>query len=64
VFADFCSGRLWAINADRALAGESVNRIELGQVPFTTPSFGEDEAGELYVVNHDGAIHRLVATPR
>jgi glucose/arabinose dehydrogenase len=64
VFADYCSTTVWAIDADRALAGESLNPIEMGSLGFTASSFGEDEAGELYVVEHDGAIHRLVATPR
>jgi hypothetical protein len=25
-------------------------------------SFGEDQAGELYVVDHGGTVHRLVLT--
>jgi hypothetical protein len=26
-------------------------------------SFGEDEAGEIYVVDHGGAVHRIVNGP-
>jgi hypothetical protein len=27
-------------------------------------SFGEDEAGEIYLVGHGGAVYHLVATER
>jgi hypothetical protein len=30
-------------------------------VGFTPSSFAEDEEGELYVIDHGGAIHRVVA---
>ena len=62
VFGDYCSGRLFAFNADDALAGRPVTAVQVGQVPFSISSFGEDEAGELYVVDLSGAIYRLVAS--
>jgi glucose/arabinose dehydrogenase len=61
VFGDYCSGRLFAFNADDALAGRPVTAVQVGQVPFSISSFGEDEAGELYVVDLAGAIYRLAA---
>ncbi len=64
VFSDYCSGRLWALNAQRALDVGSAQIIDLGEVGFSPSAFGEDEAGELYVVNHNGSILRLVALPR
>ena len=62
VFGDYCSGRLFAFNADDALAGRPVTAVQVGQVPFSISSFGEDEAGELYVVGLSGAIYLLVAS--
>ena len=62
VFGDYCAGRLFAFNADDALAGRPVTANEVGQVPFSISSFGEDEADELYVVDLSGAIYRLVAS--
>ena len=59
VFGDYCSGRLFAFNADDALAGRPVTADQVGQVPFSISSFGQDEAGELYVVDLSGAIYRL-----
>jgi len=56
VFGDFCSGRIW-------LAEESGGRwrSELwGDTELQISSFGEDEGGELYVVDlARGEIHRL-----
>ncbi len=58
VFGDYCAGRLWALTIDE----QGVDtRIELGlSVPqVTLVSFGEDAAGELYVLSFDGTVYRL-----
>ena len=63
LFADFCTGRLWG--ADRGCGGTWHAR-QIFDAPFNVTSFGEDEAGEVYVVEAgatDGKIHRLVASP-
>ncbi|HET6948606.1 MAG TPA: PQQ-dependent sugar dehydrogenase [bacterium] len=60
LFADYCSGRIWA------LADAGGNRWAMA-VALTTDlritSFGEDQTGELYVVDHNGAVYRLTARP-
>jgi len=60
VYADLCSGNTWSINADAALSGTAVQPALLGTLPFSPAAFGEDEAGELYVVDSAGAIYRFV----
>lgn len=56
IFGDYCSGRIWGLRkSDR---GEWAMR-ELLDTPLRISSFGEDEAGELYIVDHGGAIYRL-----
>lgn len=58
VFGDYCAGRLWALTIDE----QGVDaRVELGlSVPqVTLVSFGEDAAGELYVLSFDGTVYRL-----
>jgi glucose/arabinose dehydrogenase len=53
VYGDYCSGEIFGLSGGRAqLLVSSRLRIT---------SFGEDEAGELYVAGHNGTIHRLVA---
>jgi glucose/arabinose dehydrogenase len=57
VYADFCSGRIWALRYDGERAGPVV---ELANVDFPVPSFGVDERGELFILGLDGAVHRFV----
>jgi len=61
VFSDLCSGNLWAIDAADALASGSATLTEYGVAPINPTGFGEDEAGELYLVNGAGQIFRLTA---
>jgi uncharacterized repeat protein (TIGR03806 family) len=52
-YADFSSGRVWALVHDK---GSAISTTQVASM--TTPvSFGEDEAGELYVVSFGGGIH-------
>ena len=58
-YGDYCSGTIWSLElrADRS----SGPRRE----PFTVASlssFGEDAAGELYLVSLDGSVYRLAAS--
>lgn len=59
IFADYCSGRAWVLDA----AAASPVAVEAGNVGGSVAAFGEDEAGEIYVANLDGAIARVAAAP-
>ena len=59
-FGDYCNGRIFAVDARRALRGE-VSERRLLDTGLLLSSFGEDEAGELYVIGHGGTVHRLLA---
>src|SRR5207302_8337861 len=53
---DFGSGRLWAIKADHGLW----RRLAIAQTDFMITTFGEDEAGELYLADFSmGKIYRI-----
>lgn len=57
-YADFCSGRIFGLLRD----GPSWQSETLLIVPLAISSFGEDEAGNLYVTDHGGgAVHQVVA---
>ena len=57
-FADFCSGRLWAL--DWSAAG-GWRQTELANTGLSVSTFGQDEAGELYLATLDGgALYHLV----
>ncbi|MDZ4671290.1 MAG: PQQ-dependent sugar dehydrogenase [Phototrophicales bacterium] len=56
-YGDYCNGRTWSLYFDDA-SGEWVSApfIETGK---QIVSFGEDEAGEIYLVDYKGDIYRL-----
>lgn len=52
VYADFCSGELFSLSG-----GAQSLLLDTG---MNISSFGEDEAGEIYVVGLGGTVHRLI----
>lgn len=63
IYADYCSG---VICAAREMAGGRWEPREIFDAKFAISSFGEDDEGELYVVQFDpgttpGAVHRVRA---
>jgi len=56
LYADFCSGRVWALRHDGAQVAE---QAEIAQGLTSISSFGEDPAGEVYVLSFDGNIYRF-----
>lgn len=61
LFGDYCSGELFAISASANRRTSAVPRV-LMKTGFRISSFGEDEAGEVYIVDHKGGIYRLAAS--
>ncbi|MGB4580530.1 MAG: PQQ-dependent sugar dehydrogenase [Coriobacteriia bacterium] len=57
-YADFSFGRIWGLQ--RAADGSVETRLLLDN-DMLIASFGEDEAGELYVVDFNGGVYRMVA---
>jgi glucose/arabinose dehydrogenase len=55
-YGDWCSGTIWAMQQDAAGNWQAVVSLESGR---SISSFGEDEAGELYLVDYDGALLRF-----
>jgi glucose/arabinose dehydrogenase len=67
LFGDYCSGRVWSFRFVNGLVRDLVNRtgeLERGGLPanHNITSFGEDGAGELYIVDSQGgAVFKVVA---
>jgi glucose/arabinose dehydrogenase len=56
IFGDWCSGRVWAT----AESDDLWQKHEIGQFDFNLSSFGENEAGELYLTDMaNGRVMRL-----
>ena len=60
LFGDYCSGRIWALDTSQSLTSlvESTLLLESG---LRISSFGEDAAGELYVIDRQGAVYRITS---
>ncbi len=59
LFGDYCSGTLWALA--RTSEG-GWNGVALLATGLSISSFGEDEAGEVYVVDLGGSVYRIVGS--
>ena len=57
---DFCSGRLWGVQQ----AGTSWTYSLLADTPYSISTFGEDEAGNLFLADYaGGTVYQLVEAP-
>jgi hypothetical protein len=65
LFADYCSGRIWSLHRDGGAGGGTWVQTELLDSDLTVSTFGEDEAGEVYVAEMgNGIVYRVVGEPR
>jgi len=55
IFGDYCSGQLWTLVKYHGVWRRSVLR----DTPYSISSFGEDDAGELYLVDLGGSVYRF-----
>ncbi len=62
LYADYCSGNIAAFDAANAVAtGSAAQSKKVAFTGYNVDSFGEDEAGEVYVVDYNGGIYRIRA---
>ena len=66
VFGDYCSSNIWALKKSRNNKVHLTNlNPELKRwsqsLPISISSFGEDNLGELYVVDYMGAIYKFIS---
>ncbi|MCB1056060.1 MAG: PQQ-dependent sugar dehydrogenase, partial [Acidobacteria bacterium] len=58
LYADYCSGEIWGATPDQN--DQWLSRL-LYDAPFNVTTFGEDEDGEVYLVNYNGGeLYRVV----
>ncbi len=64
--ADFCSAMIWSLRVEGGVAVEMIDRTTelapgLGLDIGAVSAFGQDDAGELYIIDHeDGELFRIV----
>ncbi|MDE3051637.1 MAG: hypothetical protein KGJ48_17255, partial [Nitrospirota bacterium] len=62
LFGDYCSGEIFAIPVGSGAVAANEPRV-LRKSGMRISSFGEDVAGEVYVVDHRGGLYRLGPSP-
>jgi hypothetical protein len=55
-YGDYCSGTIWTAT----LSGSTWSSSVLLDTAYSISSFGEDEAGELYLADAGGAVYRML----
>lgn len=64
LFTDYCSGEIWGLDAATGLETGEAEYRRLLRTDHLGVSMGQDEAGELYLVDFAGGIYRISATER
>ena len=59
IYGDYCSGNIWALAYDGSVVTENLLLVD-SELSIT--SFGEDLAGNLYILDRQGGIYTLVET--
>jgi glucose/arabinose dehydrogenase len=59
VYGDYCSGNIWALAYDGSVVTENKLLVDSG---LSITSFGEDLAGNLYILDRQGGIYTLAET--
>ncbi len=57
-FGDYCGGQMWALSQDEL---GTWKMTILPSANFSISSFGEDQDGEIYLLDYNGGIYRLIA---
>jgi glucose/arabinose dehydrogenase len=57
VFGDYCSGEVWYTTATSTAAAPKTLLLDTS---YLVSSFGEDQAGELYLCDLNGAVYKVV----
>ena len=56
LFADYCSGEIWYVDRGAARGTRPTRALDTNAV---ITSFGQDQAGELYLTDGNGSVYRL-----
>jgi glucose/arabinose dehydrogenase len=59
LYGDYCSGEIFALSRTQGSDANRTPRV-IVKTSLRISSFGEDESGELYVLDHGGGLYRVV----
>ena len=59
IYGDYCSGNIWALGYHDGAVTQNVLLAESG---LSITAFGEDLAGNLFILSREGGVYTLVET--
>ena len=65
IFGDYCTGKIWSIKIDNGIGSNMIDHTKdimesMGKKEFYLSSFGEDNDNELFIIDYNGTIYRLI----
>ena len=65
LFGDYCTGKVWSILIKKGEVLDIINHTDtildsMGKKEFYLSSFGEDNNGELFLIDYNGTIYKLI----
>ena len=60
-FGDYCTGKIWSFKVSKGKAIQHKEwKVSGINEDLYLSSFGEDGAGEIYLINHTGSIYKII----
>ena len=65
IFGDYCTGKVWSIDINNGIAGNLADHTSnilngMNKKTFYLSSFGENNQGEIIIVDYNGSIYKLI----
>ena len=65
IFGDYCTGKVWSMQINNGKSSDLQNHTDdillgIGKKEFYLSSFGQDQNGEIYIIDYNGTIYRLI----
>jgi hypothetical protein len=65
VFGDYCTGKVWSIKIEDGIGKDVQEHTasimkSMGKREFYLSSFGQDNNNELFIIDYNGTIYRLI----
>ena len=63
IFGDYCTGKIWSIKNYNSIDYEIIDwtkDLMCNKSQLYISSFGKDENGELYIIDHAGSIYKII----
>jgi len=65
IFGDYCTGKIWSILIKNGIGGNLIDHTKsimesMGKKEFYLSSFGQDNKNELFIIDYNGTIYKLI----